>query len=344
MNVVMEQYPELEMFSFFEMTPDLVCIAGKDGYFKKVNPAVINKLEYSEEELYAMPIYSLIYPEDSALTANSRVELLTGKALLNFVNRYVSKSGKIIWLEWTSIYLSDKEVVFAIAKDVTARKQKEKKAEEKYNKYKSLASHFKKSIEKDRKYLAYELHERLAQLVTALKMDVDWIMNNVQGMTVSAKGRIENASAVSKMLINTIQRISFSISPNMLDDFGLNDTMEWLCNDFSVLNGIPCNFESSCDEKKLTHEEKLDLYRICQEALKNVIQHAEAGRVVIRLEEIEKGVELTITDDGKGFEVFQQIGTPGLTDMQERANSINGKLSLQSSPGSGTQISVSLKK
>jgi signal transduction histidine kinase len=70
----------------------------------------------------------------------------------------------------------------------------------------------------------------------------------------------------------------------MLDDFGLNDTMEWLCNDFSVLNGIPCNFESSCDEKKLTHEEKLDLYRICQEALKNVIQHAEAGRVVIRLE------------------------------------------------------------
>jgi PAS domain S-box-containing protein len=204
---------EFEMFAFFEMTPDLVCIAGKDGFFKKVNPAVINKLGYMEEELYARPIASFVYTEDKDLTHQTRTELLGGKALLNFVNRYVTKSGKLVWLEWTSIYFSDSEIVFAIAKDVSERKRIEKEVEEKYKKVKGLAHHFKTNIEKDRKYLSYELHEKLAQLVIIIKMDVDWVANNVPGLPEPAKIKIENALAISLMLIKTIQRISFSISP-----------------------------------------------------------------------------------------------------------------------------------
>ena len=335
---------DYEMFALFEMTPDLVCIAGKDGYFKKVNPAVISKLEYTEEELYSKPIASFIYPDDSALTSNRRTELLSGKALLNFVNRYVTKSGIIVWLEWTSIYITDKEIVFAIAKDITERKRIEKEVEAKYEKYKSLATHFKRSIEKDRKYMAYELHERLAQLVTAVKMDVDWISNNVPGLAITTKSRIENASAVSKMLISTIQRLSFSISPNMMDDFGLNATLEWLCNEFFILHGIPCSFECSYNEESLTQEEKIDFFRICQESLTNVINHAHAGKVVISIKGADGSIQLTISDDGKGFDLGQQKETPGLINMQERANSINGQLSIQSTPGKGTRIYVSIAK
>ena len=73
---------EFDLFAFFEMTPDLVCIAGKDGFFKKVNPAVIDKLGYTEEELFARPIASFIYTEDKDLTDESRTRLLSGKALL----------------------------------------------------------------------------------------------------------------------------------------------------------------------------------------------------------------------------------------------------------------------
>ena len=112
----------VELFTFFELTPDLVCIAGKDGFFKKINPAVINKLGYTAEELFVRPIASFVHPEDRGLTASTRQELLLGKALLNFVSRYITKANQIIWLEWTSIYFSEKEVVFAIAKDVTQRK------------------------------------------------------------------------------------------------------------------------------------------------------------------------------------------------------------------------------
>ena len=79
---------KLEMFEFFEMTPDLVCIAGKDGYFKKINPAVIQKLGYTEEELFSRPISSFIYEEDKDITRRVRTHLLNGRTLLNFQNRY----------------------------------------------------------------------------------------------------------------------------------------------------------------------------------------------------------------------------------------------------------------
>lgn len=335
---------EFELFTFFEMTPDLVCIAGKDGFFKKVNPAVIDKLGYTEEELYAKPIASFIFSEDKNLTQESRTILLSGKALLNFVNRYVTKNGAIVWLEWTSIYFSDSEIVFAIAKDVTERKQIEKEVEEKYAKFKSLATHFKSSIEKDRKYLAYKLHEELAQLVAALKMDVDWIANNVPGLPGSSKSRIEHALVVSKLLIKTIQGISFSISPNMLDNFGLNVTLGWLCKEFSILNEIPCDFESAYDEENLTHEIKIDFFRICQEALTNVINHAQAGKVKIRIEDVADKIVLTIIDDGKGFNVDQQKQTPGLVSMRERAASINGQLTVQSKIGGGTMVCIAITK
>jgi len=203
---------EFEMFLFFEMTPDLVCIAGKDGYFKKVNYAVINKLGYTEEELFAKPISFFIYEEDKVTTSEKRSSLLAGKALMNFENRYVTKTGKIIWLHWTSIYLPDKEVVFAIAKDVTEKKQIEKEIEEKYIKFKGLATHFKTNLEKDRKYFAVELHEELAQLASVVKIDIDWLKDNIPDLPEHLKSRMKHATAISELLINTIRKISFSIS------------------------------------------------------------------------------------------------------------------------------------
>lgn len=335
---------EIELFTLFEMTPDLVCIASKAGYFKKVNPAVIQKLGYTEDELFAVPISTFIHPEDRNVTHENRKELLDGKALLNFENRYVSKTGTVLWLEWTSIYFPGKEIVFAIAKDVTQRKQIEKQVEEKYKKFKSLATHFKTSIEKDRKYLAYELHEELAQLVSALKLDLDSLANNEPDLPHQSKERIEHALAVSKLLTKTIQRISFSISPNMLDDFGLDTTLEWLCKDFSILNSIPCSFESSYHEKAVSHEVKIDFFRICQEALTNVIDHSKATDVKIRIEDANGKINLSIIDNGRGFDIDQKKASAGLIDMRERAASINGSLRIYSKPGKGTKISITVNK
>jgi len=335
---------ELEMFTFFEMTPDLVCIVGKDGFFRKVNPAVISKLGYTKEELFASPVSSFIHPEDKDLTSRERTALLAGKALVNLQNRYITKKGDIIWLAWTSIYFSDKEIVFAIAKDITESKQTEKNIEEKYKKFKGLANHFKSIIEEDRKYLAVELHEELAQLAAVIKMDIEVIRDKEPGLSTASKSRMEHAIVVTGLLINTIRRISFSISPTMLEDLGLDETLKWHCREFSILNGIPCLFESAYAEADLTQEIKLDFFRICQESLSNVMYHAQATSVKISIEDKGDEICLTITDDGKGFDSTQQKQASGLVSMRERAASINGQLTIQSEIGKGTLVYVAIKK
>ncbi len=333
-----------DLFTFFEKTPDLVCIASKEGYFKKVNPSVIEKLGYTEEELFAKPISSFIYNEDKDVTQKTRTAMLSGQALKNFENRYITKDGTLIWLEWTSIYFPEDEVVFAIAKDATKRKLKEKEAAENYKKAKGLASHFKSSIEKDRKYFAYELHEELAQLAAVVKLDVNWISKNVPGLPAVANDKIDHVVAVSELLIKKIQRISFSVSPNMLDYFGLKDTLEWLCHDFSVINEIPCSFESNYEEDSLTNEMKIDFFRICQEALSNVLAHAEAKSVTITVSETVDKIELCITDDGKGFGVTDKKHKSGFASMHGRAASINGQLHVESAIGKGTKICFTVAK
>ncbi|GAA5021259.1 hypothetical protein GCM10011506_03110 [Marivirga lumbricoides] len=110
---------------FFELTPDLLCIAGFDGYFKKVNAAVSSTLGYSPEELYAKPINAFVHPDDVEMTTLVRASLTSSETLFNFENRYVTKSGDIIWLSWTSQPSTEDELVFAIAKNITIKKSLE---------------------------------------------------------------------------------------------------------------------------------------------------------------------------------------------------------------------------
>lgn len=110
---------------FFELSPDLLCIAGFDGYFKRINPAVSKTLGYTEEELFARPINSFVYPDDQDVTSRKRDMIRHGSPLLHFENRYVTKTGEIVWLTWTSMPIRSEKVVFAIAKNITYKKRLE---------------------------------------------------------------------------------------------------------------------------------------------------------------------------------------------------------------------------
>lgn len=110
---------------FFELSADLLCIAGFDGYFKRINPSVSKLLEYSEEELYSRPINDFVYPDDLQRTIMSREGIKKNIPLLNFENRYVTKSGQIVWLSWTSMPNVNDKLVYAIAKNITHKKKHE---------------------------------------------------------------------------------------------------------------------------------------------------------------------------------------------------------------------------
>jgi PAS domain S-box-containing protein len=119
-------FPQLfDLEYFFELSPDLLCVAGYDGYFKKINPAVPKTLGYTYDELFASPIDSFVHVEDRNITAKKRESIKNDNPLLNFENRYVTKSGEIVWLTWTSMPIKKDRLVFAIAKNITYKKKLE---------------------------------------------------------------------------------------------------------------------------------------------------------------------------------------------------------------------------
>jgi PAS domain S-box-containing protein len=117
--------PNYNLELFFELSPDLLCIAGYDGFFKRINLTVSKTLGYNDEELFASPINSFVHPDDQQLTASYRENLTKNMPLLNFENRYLTKTGEVVWLSWTSMPIENEQVVFAIAKNVTHKKKQE---------------------------------------------------------------------------------------------------------------------------------------------------------------------------------------------------------------------------
>lgn len=122
----MNEQNNLNFKHFFDVSPDLLCIAGFDGYFKNVNPAVSQLLGYSKEELLSQPINNFIYKDDKSITAAYRGELTRNSPLQYFENRYLTKNGEIVWLSWTSTPVPDEKLIYAIAKNITHKKVLEK--------------------------------------------------------------------------------------------------------------------------------------------------------------------------------------------------------------------------
>jgi PAS domain S-box-containing protein len=333
---------EFDISTFFELTLDLVCIAGKDGYFRKVNSAVINKLEYSEEELMQSLISSFIHPEDRELTHEKRQKLLNGEALINFQNRYVSKSGKIIWLHWTSVYFPDQEVVFAIAKDVTEKKLIELEMEERYREFKSLARYFKGTMERDKKYFALELHEELAQLASMIKMNIDWLDSHLSGLSESEKSRMEQIAILSGQMIRTIRKMAFTISPGMLEDLGLIETMTWLCHEFSDIKGIPCHFESILNSLDLSNEVTTDIFRMCQEVLRHIVTSSKVNAIKIQLGDKANKAILKIIIEGREIDISLEKDLLELTGIRERVATLNGHLFISSDKKKGMVVKVTV--
>ncbi|WP_114751012.1 PAS domain S-box protein [Pleomorphovibrio marinus] len=116
---------EEELGRIFNSSPDIICVAGVDGYFKKINPAMCELLGYTEEEILSSPIVAFTHPEDRDKTQNELKEINNIKGHSTFENRYLTKTGKTLWLSWNSRYFHEEEVIYSVAKDVTKQKDLE---------------------------------------------------------------------------------------------------------------------------------------------------------------------------------------------------------------------------
>lgn len=232
----------------------------------------------------------------------------------------------------------------ALRKTLDDLKISEEALTEKNSELKKLSAYLHHIREDERKRIAREVHDELGQLASAVKIDLDWLDTRMPQPEEPAKKRIQHATETTKLLLGSIRKIASGLRPSILDDFGLNAAIQWQCDEFTKLTGIPCHTSFGFADGQLSGTLKTELFRMVQESLTNVMRHAAAKKVTIHTTEDNQHLYLTIQDDGKGFNASLSTQTFGLLGLRERAQSLKGSLTINSKPGKGTTVYIKVPK
>jgi signal transduction histidine kinase len=201
--------------------------------------------------------------------------------------------------------------------------------------------------EEERRRLARELHDDTIQSLIALNQQGQLAQMELNGHP--ALDRLTEMQQMTGQMIADLRRLTRDLRPIYLEDLGLIPALDTLARDTSTTLNIPVTFETSGSERRLQPEVELALYRIAQEALSNVARHAQSSNAEVCLDFTQEAITLIVTDDGCGFEVPESpaemapIGHFGLLGMQERAELIGTRLTIESAPGRGTNVAVILE-
>ena len=209
-----------------------------------------------------------------------------------------------------------------------------------------LSSHLLSIQEVERRRVALELHDSVAQNLVAARMFLRLSLNSTEGSALP-EGSLERIFSMLGDCIEELRDIIDGLRPSILEDLGVNSAVENYCAKFQSLHhDIEIEREITAKERDIPKEIKIVIYRILQEALSNISKHSGAKTVRVFLRTREDGIELGIEDDGAGFDVeepqSQESGRGiGLSSMRERAQLSGGSISIQSRKGTGTTVLVS---
>jgi len=292
---------------FFAQSPDLMCVAGLDGYFLHVNAAWTSRLGWTSEELEAKPFMDFVHPDDRESTTAEFQKLAAGATTILFENRYRHRNGSYRCLQWSAWPVPGRRRVHATARDITRQKRLEIEVLE--------------IADREKERLGRELHDGLCQSLAGIAA-----LSSTLSKRLAADSKSDASDAaveITQLLKDTIGQardLARGLGPVDLDGTGLDGALEGLALNVRQLFRVACTFECDRQLSGLCHEAEAHLFRIAQEAVNNAISHGQAGRIELSLGcRGDKGV-LSITDDGVGLPVEAQNPEGiGLRTMAYRA-------------------------
>lgn len=231
-----------------------------------------------------------------------------------------------------------------ILRDVTARRQAEEALLASREEIRSLALSASNAREQEKRRVARELHDELGQALTALKIDVNWVRDNLAAGPRAAEAKLAAMQDLIDSTVASARRIASELRPLMLDDLGLVAACDWLAQNFRQRSGVACELVIGEGELDLPDPYATAVFRVLQESLTNATKHARATQVEVTLERSADEVVLTVRDNGVGFAPAQprKPGSHGFTGLRERAALLNGSITIDSAPGRGTVIEMRL--
>jgi len=232
----------------------------------------------------------------------------------------------------------------ALEKQDKNRKVAEEKLKNSREKLRNLTEYIQTVREKERTRIAREIHDNLGQALTALKMDLSWLDKRLAAGQTEIMDKIDSMAALIQETIQIVQRVSAELRPGILDDFGLVAAIEWQAEEFQQRTNINTRVSLTEEPIDISKDQSTAVFRIYQEALTNVIRHANASEVEVVLEKEEGRLLLTIKDNGRGISP-EEISSPrsfGLIGMQERVYPWKGEVIFQGLQNQGSTVTVSI--
>jgi PAS domain S-box-containing protein len=336
-----ERYREL-----FESASDAIWLHDLEVNIVAANKATATLTGYSLKEL-SMVKSDHLFTEDCLKS----IKQIEDSLLENGTPGYLSEVKIIkknrgethVQLSTSPVFSNGQIVGFQhIARDIT----EQKRMQENLSFYLHQVT---KVQEEERKRISHELHDDTIQSLIVLSRKLDTLASSSKRLSEDDRLQLEELWQQTNNIMQGIRRLSQDLRPAELERLGLLATLEWLASDVAEYSGIEIKVNVIGSKQRLPEETELELFRIIQEALRNVWRHSQATRAEITVEFNHDKTKITVSDNGKGFDIPQRIGDLakdgklGLAGMQERIRLIGATLKVKSQPGKGTSITVELR-
>jgi PAS domain S-box-containing protein len=330
-----------------ENTSDWIWEMDEKGKYIYSNPVVKDIIGYSRDEVIGKYFYDFLASERKEALKARVFELMAElKPIRSFDNILLRKDGVEVIMETNGVPCLDKRGNISCYRGVNRDISERKRAE---SRIQHLSQQLLKAQETERHMISCELHDWLAQDLSASKIECDMLLKNQPALDSDVKEKLLEISKRLQGTINAIRDLSYELQPPALAEMGLVKALEMYCEELSKHFKGKIDFQSAgLNLFKLDSNTEIHLYRLVQEGLINIRKHADTDQAIVRLIGVFPNIILRIEDKGKGFDVeARELASGnekrmGLRSMRERTNLLGGQMTVQSALMQGTRISIKI--
>ena len=330
----------------YHNAPIMYLSLNTDGIIIECNNAILDKLMYTKRKIIGKHMTTFLTEESIASFKKDFPELIKTGKLMGVERQLVTKSGEIIDVQLNASGEYDEHGKLiktrASFEDISSLKR----AEERIH---SLTHALINAHESERQMISRELHDRIAQDLSTLKIGFDTIIYNQADVSPEESQKAAGFSKIFKNTIAAVRDLSYDLRPPFLDEMGLVEAIYNFCESFSETHGLNVHFNTAgMDNLRLNFETEINLYRLVQEGLNNIRKHAEAADAFVKLVAASPNIILRIEDNGQGFDVERRLEAStnekrmGLRSMEERTHLLGGKMTVESLLLKGTKILIKI--
>lgn len=334
-----------------ENSSDAITGRAIDGTITSWNAAAGRILGYTAAEAIGRKLIEIQPPELRQLAAKRRKLILAGRPVRNAETVRVAKDGRRldVTLSVSPIRDGSGNIIgtATIMRDITGRKRAEQALRDYAGRLQGLSRRLVSTEETERRKINRELHDRVGQNLAALNIQLNIIRSKLPQQSLRAvSAHLQTTQALLEEVTAHTRNVMADLHPTALGDYGLLAALRGYVESFGA-GVVPITVQGDDLAPRLPLDAEVSLFRIAQGAIANAVQHARAKRIEVTLAATSERVTLTIADDGDGFDpqhVVPARPSWGLTIMQERAEAIGARLTVESAPGKGTRVCVEIDR